>query len=115
MIWIQLEDFRNELPSPDNSLALEIVAEAEVAQHLEESVVNGVSNLVNIISAKAFLARSNAPTGWYPIAYEVRLELHHTGRREIKRRIIGHQRIARVYEMTFALKKLKVFGSEFVT
>jgi hypothetical protein len=53
-------------------------------------MMNSVSNLFNIIGAKAFLASSNAPAGRDSVTYEVWFELHHAGRREVKRWIIWH-------------------------
>ena len=46
-----------KLPGPVDRLALEIVAEAEIAQHLEKRVVIGrAADVVDVAGAQAFLA-----------------------------------------------------------
>ena len=70
-----------ELPGPVDRLALEIVAEAEVAQHLEEGVVVGrAADVVDVAGAEAFLAGRRPGEVELAAAEEVVLELVHAGR-----------------------------------
>ncbi len=59
----QVQTFGHEFPCPGDGLLLEVVAHAEVAQHLEESQVPGVSDRINVSGAEAFLARHQAGAG----------------------------------------------------
>jgi hypothetical protein len=74
----------NELPGVGDSVTLEVVAEGEVAQHLEERVMPaGVSDLLEIVvlapRAYTFLAggRTDVVAGF--LAEKGALELHHAG------------------------------------
>jgi len=50
-----------ELPRPGDALALEVIVEGEVAQHLEEGVVDvGAADLLDVGGAQAFLAAGGA-------------------------------------------------------
>ena len=52
-----LRTFVQELPGPVDRLALEVVAEAEVAQHLEERLVErGPADVLDVAGADALLA-----------------------------------------------------------
>ena len=80
-------------PGMGDRLFLEIVAEAEIAQHLEEGVVpRGIADIVEIImlaaGAHAFLARRRGliRTGFEP--GEDILERHHAGVDEHQRRVV---------------------------
>ena len=67
-----------EFPGPVDRFALEIVAEAEVAQHLEERVVIGrAADVVDIARAEAFLAGRGPGEFELAAAEEVVLELVH--------------------------------------
>ena len=53
-----LEDFLQELPAPVDRLALEVVPEAEVSQHLEERFMErGAADVFDVAGADALLAR----------------------------------------------------------
>ena len=86
-----------ELPRPMDRLALEIIAEAEVAQHLEEGVVIGrASDVVDVAGAQAFLAGRGPRELQLAAAEEVVLELVHARRSEEHRGVpAGHQHVAR--------------------
>ena len=79
-------------------VALEVVAEAEVAQHLEEGVVaRGVADVLQVVvlaaGAHAFLRRGGARVGALVEAEEHVLELVHAGVGEQQRRVVvRHQR-----------------------
>ena len=58
VVRVETEDFRAEFPAPDDGIVLEVVAEAEVAQHLKESeVAVGATDFVQIVM---LAARSHA-------------------------------------------------------
>src|SRR5581483_4442539 len=54
-VAVQLEALREQLPGPGDRLLLEVVADAEVAQHLEERQVAEVADLVDVGRAEALL------------------------------------------------------------
>ena len=86
-----------ELPGIMDGLFLEVVSEAEIAQHLEKSVVaGGVSHVFQVVvfapGAHATLGGDGARAGALLKAKEYLLELHHAGVSEQQCRIIGrHQ------------------------
>ena len=84
----------DELPGERDRVALEVVAEGEVAQHLEEGVVPlGVAHLLEIVvlaaGADALLAGRGAGVVALLLAEEGALELHHAGVGEQQGRIVG--------------------------
>src|SRR5690606_16185888 len=87
-----------ELPGVVNGVALEIIAEAEVAQHLEKGVVTrSVTDVLQIIvlatGAHALLAADRPGIGPFLQAQKAVLELVHAGVGEQQRRVIcRHQR-----------------------
>ena len=90
----QLVDLRQELPCVTDGVALEVVAKAEIAQHLEERVVAGrVAHVLQVIvlpaCAHAALRRCRAEVGPLLLAQEHILELHHARVREEQRRIVA--------------------------
>ena len=71
-----------EFPAPVNGLALEVVAEGEVAQHLEEGVVaRGAAHVFEVVvlagHAQALLRGGHARHVAHFFAQEELLELHH--------------------------------------
>jgi hypothetical protein len=96
----QAVDLREQLPRVADRVALEVVAEAEVAQHLEERVVaRGVTDLVEVVvlaaRAHAALARNGALVRALLGAEEHVLELDHPGIREQQRGIVARHERAR--------------------
>ena len=86
----------HELPSEGAGLGLEVVAEAEVAQHLEEGQVTaGATHLVKVVvlsSGPDALLDGDGPGPWGRLlTYEVRLERDHAGHREQQRRVVRDQ------------------------
>ena len=67
----------DELPGVLNGLLLEVVAHAEVAQHLKEGEMRGVTNQAHVRGAEALLRCGEAGVGRRHLAREVGLELHH--------------------------------------
>ena len=90
----------DELPGKGDGIALEVVAEREVAEHLEKRVVTiGMTDLLKVVvlaaGSHAFLAcRGAAVVVWRRFnAEEDALELHHAGVREQQRGIVTwHER-----------------------
>src|SRR5690606_16172812 len=95
------ELFRDELPRVADRFALEVVAEAEVAEHLEERVVAaGIADVLEIVvlaaGTQAPLRGRGARNRALLASEEDVLELDHAGVREEQRRIVrGHERRAR--------------------
>ena len=97
----QAEVLGDQLPGELDRVLLEIVAEGEVAEHLEEGVVaRGVADIVEVVvlaaGAHAFLRGRRAAIGPLFQAGEDVLELHHAGIGEHQRRVVArHQRRGR--------------------
>ena len=89
---------RHELPGEGDRVALEVVAEGEVAQHLEEGVMpRGVAHLLEVVvlaaGPHALLAGGGPRVVAVLLAQEGALELHHPGVGEQQRGIVrGDQR-----------------------
>ncbi len=88
-----------EVPREADGVALEVIAEAEVAQHLEEGVVAGrVAHVLEVVvlaaGAHAALARGRAHVGARILAEEAVLELHHAGVGEQQRRVVARHQAA---------------------
>ena len=105
-----------KLPGPVDRLALEIVAEAEVAQHLEKRVVIGrAADVFDVAGAQAFLAGRGPGEFELHLAQEMILELVHARRREQHRGIpAGHQHVARPADAALGLEKGQIFFTQFV-
>jgi hypothetical protein len=94
----QPELLGDQVPGQLDRQVLEVVAEGEVAQHLEERVVaRGVADVVEVIvlapGAHAFLRRHGAAVGPALEPGEHVLELHHAGVGEHESRVVArHQR-----------------------
>ena len=94
----QLVDLGQQLPGPGQRLALEVVAKAPVAQHLEEGVVaRGIAHVFQVVvlaaGAQAGLYRRGAHIRAFVRAQEHVLELHHAGVGEHQRGVVaGNQR-----------------------
>ena len=93
---VQAQAVRHELPCVGAGLGLEVVAEAEVAHHLEEGeVAQGPTDLVQVVvlaaGPQALLHRHGPwPRGGL-LAHEVGLERHHAGHREQQRGVMGQE------------------------
>jgi hypothetical protein len=90
-----------QFPGELECIVLEVVAEAEVAEHLEKGVMaRGVADVFQVVvlatGADAFLARGGAVVGPLVEAQEHVLELVHAGVGEQQRRVVaGHDRARR--------------------
>ena len=112
------EHVRDELPGPGDGLFLEIVAEAEVAEHLEERVMaGGVPDVLEIVvlapGAHATLAGDRAVVVEALPARQSVLELHHAGVGEQQRRVVARHQAARGhYLVATRTEKLQVRGPD---
>ena len=94
----QLPHRRQQLPRERDRFLLEVVAEREIAEHLEERVMpqrrpDVVEVVVLAADAHALLRRRRARVGALLLAEEDVLELVHPGVGEEQRRIVArHQR-----------------------
>ncbi len=83
-VGVETEDRGDELPRPRDRFGLEVVAEAEVAEHLEEGEVPvGATHLVEVVvlsaGPDALLDRHRPPVGRGLVTHEVGLEGNHPG------------------------------------
>ena len=70
---------RGELPRVLDCLLLEVVAEGEVAEHLEEGVVpRGDAHVLDVVGPDAFLGGGGARDGALRLTHEDGLELEHS-------------------------------------
>ena len=109
----QAIDRGEQLPAPLDRIALEVVAEAPVAQHLEERVVSRrVAHVLQIVvlaaRAQARLHGCRTHVGPLVGAQEHVLELHHARVGEHQRWVVdGHQRTGRDHRMPPVLEEVQ--------
>src|SRR5208337_3469416 len=104
-----LEHAGQELPGPVDRLALEVIAEAEVAQHFEEGhVPRRLAHVLDVAGADAFLAGCGALEPGFAQSHELALELVHAGRREKHRRVIGNEHVAGSADTALGGKVLEI-------
>ncbi len=99
-VLVDGELLRQQIPGEQDGALLEIVAEGEVAEHLEEGVVaRGVADIVEIVvlaaGAYAFLRRGDAGKARGLGAGQDVLELNHAGIGEHQGRIVARHERAR--------------------
>ena len=88
-----LDRGRQQLPGHRDGRLLEVVAEGEVAAHLEEgAVADGLADLLDVRGADALLHRDDARARRGLLPQEVRDERDHAGHREQQRRIRRDER-----------------------
>ena len=75
----QAEQRGNQFPREGNGVLLEVVADAEVAQHFEKSEVLMVAHLVDVGGPKTLLRTGQPAIRGGLFAHEEWLERHHTG------------------------------------
>ena len=107
---------REEFPRPVDRLALEVVAEAEVAEHFEERVVaGGPPHVVDVAGAEALLAGGRLREVELALAEEVILELVHAGRREQHRGIpAGHEDVAGAADAALRFEERQIGFPQFI-
>ena len=105
-----------ELPRPGDSLALEVIAEREVAQHFKKRAVTRVlSDAVYIGRSDTFLAGGDPVSRRRLLTGEVRLHRGHT--RVYKKDafiILRNKRKARKAQMSLAFEKREILFSYFI-
>ncbi len=100
LVAVELEDRREQLPRPLDGLLFEVVADAEVAEHLEHRQVAVVADFIDVRGAEDLLHGDHARRGRLGEPHEVRLERHHAGAREEQRRVaVRHEGGARHAQM----------------
>ncbi len=95
VVGVEREHFQGEIPRELDRLGLEVGADREVAEHLEErEVAQGAADVVDVGRAKALLTARQHGRGRIGAAQEVGLQRLHAGGREQNRAIVGgrHQR-----------------------
>jgi hypothetical protein len=104
---VEPETVEGQLPAEADRLLLEVIAEAEVAEHLEEGeVAGGLSDLVHVGGPKAALAGGEAGGGRLLLAEEVGLQRLHPRGGQKDGWVIrgGHQRCRRQPQVLPALE-----------
>ena len=97
-VRIELQRAGDEIPSEADRIALEVVTEGEIAEHLEERVMPGrVADVLEVVvlaaGPHAALRTRRADVVALFLAEEQILELHHAGIGEQQRRVVArHQR-----------------------
>ena len=94
----------HQVPGELDRAILEIIAEREIAEHLEEGVMpRGVADILEVVvlaaGAHAFLRRGGARIGALLGAGEDVLELHHAGIGEQQRRVVARHQRARRHDL----------------
>ena len=110
-VLVDLQFLGDQLPSKGDRLGLEIVAKAEIPQHLKERVVaRGIAHIVEVI---VFAARPHAFLGGRCALVIPRLdtgeqvlELHHTRICEHQRRIVARDKRAGIHDGVALLFKV---------
>ena len=115
-IGIQTHDLGQELPRPSNGLVLKIIAEGEVAQHLEESAVTGsLTHVLDIAGTDALLAGGHTVARRNLSAGEIGLQGSHAGVDQQQTLIVvRNQREAGQTQVILALKEREVHLAQFV-
>ncbi len=112
----QRQHFGAELPRPGDRLVLEIVAEREVAQHLEKrAVARSDAHAVDVRRADALLAGGHPPAGRRDLAGEVFFHRRHAGVNQQQAVVVlWNQRKARQPKMPFRLEKRQKLFAQIV-
>src|SRR6266542_1472209 len=89
-VRVEAELRGEQLPAPLDRFPLPVVADREVAEHLEEGLVPGVvADLVDVGRAEALLDRDDPLRGWLLLPEEVRDQGLHPGAREQHARVVA--------------------------
>jgi len=117
VLGLETEALSGQLPRERDSALLEVVADREVAEHLEEREVSQrVADVVDVSAAEALLARGEALGRGLLETLEIRLQRVHPGRGEqhgrVERR--GHKRAAGEVLVTALHKEVGEGGTDLV-
>ncbi len=103
-----------QLPRIVDRTFLEVIAEGEVAVHLEERAVTGrLTDIVNVVRANALLHRRGTRPRRGLDAHDVGDERNHARNREQNRGLRGDERNRRTNLMTLLLKVVEPTGTDF--
>ncbi len=105
-----------ELPGPVDGVPLEVVAEGEVAQHLEVgAVAGGVADVLDVAGADALLTGAHPVAGGLLLAGEEGLHGCHAGVDEQQGRVVlGDEREAGQTEMALGLEEGEEHLAQFI-
>src|SRR5438445_5795064 len=103
---------RRKLECPRDDLCFEVVAQREIAEHLEEREMTAVADFLDVRGTEALLDRYVAGVGWALPAQEVRHELLHPGGSQQDRRIVVRDQAGRRLQLAAAgLPELNELGA----
>ena len=101
LLGVETQTLGEQLPRVSDRKILEVFAEAEVPQHLEEGhVPRRGADHIDVDGAHTWLHRRRPGPRRRGLAQEVRLELNHARDREKHRRVVRHQTRCREREVT---------------
>ena len=111
LVLRQAEFLRHQIPRQLDRAVLEIIAEREIAEHLEEGVMpRGVADIVEVVvlaaGAHAFLRGGGALIGPLLDAGEDVLELHHAGIGEHQGRVVARHQWRRRHDLVAFLREV---------
>ncbi|MPM72422.1 hypothetical protein SDC9_119398 [bioreactor metagenome] len=107
-VRVEADALGEKFPGPGDDLGLEVVAEAEVAQHLEECMMaRRASDVLDVVRAHALLRGRRARHLRRLQTEEIRLERHHARYRKKEGRVVRHQRKAVIPFASLFLKKFQ--------
>ena len=111
-----LKVFGQEFPRPGDDLLLEIILEAEVAQHFKEGAVAGRdAHALDIRRADALLAGGHTVAGRFFLAKEPLFHRRHAAVDQQQAGVVlGHKREAAQAQVVFGFKKVQVFFAQFI-
>jgi hypothetical protein len=111
-----LEPAGEEFPGPCDCLLLEVVAEGEVTQHLEEgAVTGGVTNALKVGGSDALLTSGYAVTGRLLFACEELLHRSHTRVYEKKGFVVmRNEGVGRETKVSLGFKEGEILFSQIV-
>ena len=116
-VTVERENAGDELPRPVDGVFLEVAAEAEVAEHLEQRLVaRGIADVLKIVvlatGPHAQLAGRRAVESRALAPRQRVLELHHAGVGEQQRRIVAWNQAAGLDDLVATSRKeVEVSGS----
>ncbi len=106
---VDLQRVGQELPRPVDRFLLEVIAEREVAEHLEERhVPRGLPYVLDVARADALLAGGGLGEARVAQAHELALELIHPGRGEQDRRVVGHEHVGGLLHAPLGREEIEV-------
>ncbi len=114
-LGVEAEHVGGELPGQGDGAFLEVVAQAEVAQHLEKGEVpGGGADDLDVDRPEALLDGGGPRPGWRLLAQQVGLELVHPRVGQQQGRIVGHQGGRRQHRVAPLLEEGEEGAPQFV-